>query len=52
MTRKAFELGESDIQPTILALRQYRESQLQLQLLKLRKAALASSLKQTIGELP
>lgn len=52
MTQKAFSLGESDIQPTILALRQYRESQLQLRLLELQRNALTSTLKQTVGELP
>ncbi len=52
MTQKAFSLGESDIQPTILALRAYRESQLQLRLLEIQHTALISSLKQTVGELP
>lgn len=52
MTQKAFELGESDIQPTILALRAYHDSQLQLELLQLRKQFLISSLNQTVGELP
>lgn len=52
MTQKAFSLGESTIQPTILALREFRESQLQLRLLELQHAALISTLKQTIGELP
>lgn len=52
MTQKAFSLGESTIQPTILALREYRESQLQLRLLELQRNALTSALKQTVGELP
>ena len=52
MTRKAFSLGESDIQATILALRAYRQSQLQWQLQTLKQNALISSLKQTLGQLP
>ncbi len=51
MANKAFAMGESDIRPTILALQQYRRSQLNWQLLQLRHNALISSYKQTVGEL-
>ncbi|WP_374961682.1 TolC family protein [Spongiibacter tropicus] len=50
MAERAFATGESDIRPTILALQQYRQSQLQWQLLQLRQQALISSLRQTVGE--
>ena len=52
MAVKAFELGESDLQPVVLAQHQYRQNQLQLQLQKMRQQALCSSLKQVVGELP
>ncbi len=52
MAQKAFSLGASDIQPTILALRQFSKSELQLQLIELQRLALISSFKQTVGELP
>ena len=47
---KAFAIGESDIRPTILALQHYRQSQVQWQLLTLRRHQLISSLRQTVGE--
>jgi outer membrane protein TolC len=50
MAEKAFAIGESDIRPTILALQHYRQSQVQWQLLTLRRHQLISSLRQTVGE--
>lgn len=52
MAEKAFALGESDIQPTILALQRYRDSQFQVTALQLQQHRLISSFKQTVGELP
>ncbi|MBD2858652.1 TolC family protein [Spongiibacter sp. KMU-158] len=51
MAERAFELGESDIRPTILALQEYRDSELHLQQLQLRRSARISSFKQIVGEL-
>ncbi|QQD18597.1 TolC family protein [Spongiibacter nanhainus] len=50
MAEKAFVAGESDIRPTILALQHYRQSQVQWQVLTLRRDELISSLRQTVGE--
>lgn len=52
MAQTAFSVGESDIRPTIIALQQYRQSQLHWQQLKLQQQALIASYKQTVGELP
>lgn len=52
MAVKAFEAGESDLQPVILAQQQYQQSQLYLQLQQLRQQALQASFRQVVGELP
>ncbi len=52
MAKKAFQLGESDLQPVILAQQHYQQSQLFLQLQQLRQRALQASYKQVVGELP
>ncbi|WP_317932284.1 TolC family protein [Halioxenophilus sp. WMMB6] len=52
MAKTAFALGESTIQPTILALQQHRQSELRWLHLRLRQQALISTYKQTLGELP
>lgn len=52
MALRAFELGESDLEPAILAQKQYQQSQQQFQLQKLRQQALQASYRQVVGELP